>query len=95
MAHDVSYRNSDQKGRGDSLQHDKARASESVVEADETEQEGYQVNCEYINSNIENIKPLFREMKKQHKYGSFVLLLAPYSNKGVSNLLSLVNEKND
>ena len=52
MAHDVSYRNSDQKGRGDSLQHDKARASESVVEADETEQEAGQQAVDAVGFQI-------------------------------------------
>ena len=52
MAHDVSYRNSDQKGRGDSLQHDKARASESVVETDEAEQEAGQQAVDSVGFQI-------------------------------------------
>ena len=52
MAHDVSYGNPDQKGRGDSLQHDKTRTPEAVVEADETEQEAGQQAVDAVGFQI-------------------------------------------
>lgn len=55
-----------------------------------TEQEGYQNNREYLENNIERIKPLFRELKGRGKFAYFQRLLRPYSNKGADNLLSLV-----
>lgn len=55
-----------------------------------TEQQGYQNNNEYIENNIDRIKPLFRELKNRCKFAYFQRLLKPYSNMGADNLLSLV-----
>lgn len=55
-----------------------------------TEQQGYQSNNEYRENNVERIKPIFRELKSRGKFAYFQKLLKPYSNKGVDNLLSLV-----
>ena len=52
LAHDVSYRNSDQKCRGDSLQHDKSRAPQTVVKADKAEQEAGQQAVDAVGFQI-------------------------------------------
>ena len=52
LAHDVCHGNSDQKSRGNALQHDKARAAEAVVEADEAEQEAGQQAVDSVGFQI-------------------------------------------
>lgn len=56
-----------------------------------SEEEGYKNIYKYKKDNPEKFKPLFRELKKYGKFSYFQGLIRPYSNKGVDNLLSIID----
>lgn len=53
-----------------------------------TNYEGYLPNNVYYDLNKVKLKPIWRKLKDNEKFGSLINILSPHINKGILNLFS-------